>query len=119
MYRETLVLQVHGCTCIFTWVVVRIVVNGPNTRKVTPTLDCLEWLRFRISEGQVEEDRTCNLRFWSTRRSVQTRPITSRNALNLRLDAMYRPVTSNHVQPLCSQFCSQFDLTQRKNMCVP
>src|SRR5262249_31153676 len=40
--------------------------------------------------GQVDRYRTCTLRCWNTRRGVQT-----------------RPAASKHVQPVCSQFCSQ------------
>jgi hypothetical protein len=60
--------------------------------------------------GRWDRNRTCNLRFWSTRRSVQTRPATSRRALNTRFLATHRPAASKHVQPLCSQFCSQLGL---------
>jgi hypothetical protein len=57
--------------------------------------------------GRWDRNRTCNLRFWSTRRSVQIRPGTSNIALNSLISATHRPAASKHVQPLCSQFCSQ------------
>ena len=72
--------------------------------------------------GRWDRNRTCNLRFWSTRRSVQIRPGTSNIALNSLISATHRPAASKHVQPLCSQFCSQvqhgerFKATGRSNV---
>jgi hypothetical protein len=59
--------------------------------------------------GRWDRNRTCNLRFWSTRRAVQDRPRMSKLLLNPRLLMLHRPGLSNNVQPVCSQFCSQRD----------
>jgi hypothetical protein len=59
--------------------------------------------------GRWDRNRTCNLRFWSTRRAVQTRPGKSKLRLNSRFLATHRPASSKNVQPVCSQFCSQLE----------
>jgi len=59
------------------------------------------------SRGRWDRNRTCNLRFWSTRRAVQGRLTLSNTALNSLFLATHRPAPSKNVQPLCSQFCSQ------------
>jgi hypothetical protein len=64
--------------------------------------------------GRWDRIRTGNLRFWSTRRSVQTRPMLSNLPLNWRFFATHRPGASKHVQPVCSQFCSQDHLQARR-----
>ena len=51
MYREGSVLQVHGCTCISIWVVVRIVVIGPNTPKSHSSACSLEVASFQKFQG--------------------------------------------------------------------
>jgi hypothetical protein len=58
---------------------------------------------FRRSRGRRDRNRPGALRFWSTRRAVQTRPGQSKLPLNSRILAMHRPASSKHVQPLCSQ----------------
>ena len=60
--------------------------------------------------GRWDRNRTCNLRSWSTRRDVQSRPSSSNLPLNTRFLARHRPESSKHVQPVYSQFCSQCDL---------
>jgi hypothetical protein len=57
--------------------------------------------------GRWDRNRTGNLRFWSTRRGIQTRLKLSKLPLNWRFLAAPRPESSKHVQPVCSQFCSQ------------
>ena len=60
--------------------------------------------------GRWDRNRTCTLRFWSTRRAVQRRPRTSNLPWNPRFLATHRLGSSKNVQPVCSQFCSQCDL---------
>src|SRR5215831_9895081 len=63
----------------------------------------------RNARGRWDRNRTCNLRFWSTRRTVQSRPRLSRLPSNSQFLAMHRPKASKNVQPVCSQFCSHTD----------
>jgi hypothetical protein len=60
--------------------------------------------------GRWDRNRTGALRLWSTRRAVQRRPAMSKSPLNSQFLATHRPAPSKHVQPLCSQLCSQDDL---------
>jgi hypothetical protein len=57
--------------------------------------------------GRWDRNRTCNLRLWSTRRGVQMRLASSKLPLNPQISAVDRPGSSENVQPVCSQFCSQ------------
>jgi hypothetical protein len=50
-----------------------------------------------ILRGRWDRDRTCNLRFWSTRRGVQRRLGMSNTAVNSRFFAVYRPTLSKNV----------------------
>ena len=83
---------------------------GVNARKTGCTPHGRSLDEFSICKGRWDRNRTCNLRFWSTRRTIQSRPTASTSALNPRLEATHRPGSSKHVQPVCSQFCSQADL---------
>jgi hypothetical protein len=77
---------------------------------------------FRVRKGRWDRNRTCNLRFWSTRRAVQDRLKSSNAALNPQFLTVHRPGSSKNVQPVCSQFCSQvqhgerFKATGRSNV---
>jgi hypothetical protein len=64
--------------------------------------------------GRWDRNRTCTLRFWSTRRAVQTRPRSSNLPRNSHFLATHRPGLSKNVQPVCSQFCSQGRFPERQ-----
>jgi len=66
--------------------------EGQRTENGRQTI-CLQPHEFRVLGGRWDRNRTCTLRFWSTRCAV-----------------WHRPTASKHVQPVCSQFCSQHDL---------
>jgi hypothetical protein len=54
-----------------------------------------------------DRNRTCNLRFWSTQRTVQRRLRLSKSPSNSQFLATHGPRASKNVQLVCSRFCRQ------------
>src|SRR6516165_4687809 len=83
---------------------------GSNARKTV----CMPYRcnpdKLRLLGGRRDRNRTCTLRSWSTRRAVQRRLELSKSPLDSRILTSDRPTVPKHVQPVCSQFCSQTDL---------
>ena len=88
--------------------------GGVKQRSTEATARTLGWshvpatcINSNLPRGRRDRNRTCKLRFWSTRRAVQRRPVASNLPSNSHFLAAHRPAASKNVQPLCSQLYSQ------------
>jgi len=84
--------------------------RGQTTQKRTPSSTAQVRMKSSFWRGRWDRNRTCNLRFWSARRTIQSRLKVSKLPLNRRIMSSDRPGASKNVQPVCSQFCSQCNL---------
>jgi hypothetical protein len=81
--------------------------NGSTHTKWRAHCAAAARMNSRLPRGSRDRNRTCNLRLWSTRRSVQDHPAKPKLLSNAPILATSRRDSTKDVQPVCSQFCSR------------